>query len=790
MKARKIVLALLLVVLIVSSALLVVACNQTLRIDLTTASEWSNFDTGIYTISNDSAGKLVMSYDKTDTYQLVKRTMVEKKEDLDKVQTLVIKISADTEAEEPILTLKFEGGTETPEITFLISSTEKTYEWDVSDLGVSSQARLLLFADAGYTDVKGTITISEFYFTSEPVNEENKIVAYQEPAGNPPTTVEWSEITAEDPAVDAGWYDAGRGVYKPTKNSDGTFTVSAQKGKHERYRYEGLWTYIYGANDVMQGFKSFKLTVKGAKGTAFGVKPFDAIEEKGILDEDDVEQTIWVDITSYFGGDAERNFAKTTDATDAKGENKIGIFWQTGVLGVSGEFTIVSAEFSTEAAPIKHNVKEITATDTKADAGWYDHGDGAYTITPNSDGSYKVAYDKGSFGWAFLETYVKGAALKDMTSLTVKVKGESGLRLLVKPYDKKDCWIDLDGTEQTQTFDISGITGVDYSAKELPINVFLAPDTNDITGEFTIYSVEFGTDKPAEPDNPESGSYPADLLVNFNSGWTDADGGHWTIPEQPTDGYYALSHIAGNGWAAVTTTANIEGAAMNYVLWEVKGTAGTVGILSVEFADGVKAEAHFEGNPGDFGKFTGEWQTVAVALDKPRTGNVTVRIFGGFNDGDPAGEIQVRKAQFMYVADKVSADDLDVNGCWLNAVKDSTRNDIKYADGKTTVSYSAPGWDSILAWVDLGEGGYSKLTITFKGLAGHTGIFKFGKEIHFEGNGVEGDNGTFTGEEQTIEFDVSGLSGVVEFRIFLDMNANEANAQGGSVEITKAVFSK
>lgn len=790
MKARKIVLALLLVVLIVSSALLVVACNKNVRIDLTTASEWSNYDTGIYTISNDSAGKLVMSYDKTDTYQLVKRTMVEKKEDLDKVQTLVIKISADTEAEEPILTLKFEGGTETPEISFLISSTEKTYEWDVSDLGVSSQARLLLFADAGYTDVKGTITISEFYFTSEPVNEENKIVAYQEPAGNPPTTVEWSEITAEDPAVDAGWYDAGRGVYKPTKNSDGTFTVSAQKGKHERYRYEGLWTYIYGANDVMQGFKSFKLTVKGAKGTAFGVKPFDAIEEKDILDEDDVEQTIWVDITSYFGGDAERNFAKTTDATDAKGENKIGIFWQTGVLGVSGEFTIVSAEFSTEAAPITHNVKEITATDTKADAGWYDNGDGAYTITPNSDGSYKVAYDKGSFGWAFLATYVKGTALKDMTSLTVKVKGESGLRLLVKPYDKLDCWIDLDGTEQTQTFDISGITGVDYSAKELAINVFLAPDTNDITGEFTIYSIEFGTDKPVEPDKeaPDGQDivYGGDLNVLINS-WYGMENEHITFAKRG-DNWVAKFTGAQDEYGAAKATVKLGEQKANYLVLEVKGTKGAHAIFKFggfeyKFDDGTDYPgAHFA-DP-----FTGDWQTAVIKLDAPVTGDVEILLMAGFKSNTDAGEVEIRKAQLYYVAETVSAGDLDVNGCWLNAVKDSTRNDIKYADGKTTVSYSAPGWNSIMAWVDLGEGGYSKLTITFKGLAGHTGIFKFGEEIKFEGN--EGDRGTFTGEEQTIEFDVSELSGVVEFRIFLDMNPNDVNAQGGSVEITKAVFSK
>lgn len=88
-------------------------------------------------------------------------------------------------------------------------------------------------------------------------------------------------------------------------------------------------------------------------------------------------------------------------------------------------------------------------------------------------------------------------------------------------------------------------------------------------------------------------------------------------------------------------------------------------------------------------------------------------------------------------------------------------------------------------WVDLGEGGYDKLTFDFTALQGHTAIISFnGTE-----NKWENDN-KFTGEEEPLNIDVSEWKGLVFIRIFLDFDTNADNANGGTFVINNAVFTK
>ncbi len=445
--------------------------------------------------------------------------------------------------------------------------------------------------------------------------------------------------------------------------------------------------------------------------------------------------------------------------------------------------------------PEVHEWNEITA-DKAALSVWEDGGSGVYKLTKDGT-TLKVAVDKdaveGDDAWAAMVAYIHGDALKTMKSFKIVIKGTAGTSALVKPFDACETRVNFNGMQQEVIINVAAHAADaarDFSKKDFPtgdnkLAILALPNSNEGKTDIEIISAEFST---AEAPEPEAVSYPGDLLSGFNTGWKDGGDGHWTVGD--TEGVPTLTYNAGNSWSSVTTTALIEGAPLNYILWEVKGTKDTVGILSVEFSDGVKAEAHFEGNgaAGDHGKFTGEWQTVAVPLDKARSGDVTVRIFAGFNDGDPAGEIQVRRAQFMYVAAVAdTTKDFNANGLWLNAVKDSERNTIKYENGKTTITYNTASWDSVLAWIDLGEGGYDHITITIKGLKDHTAIIKVGTtEKKFEGN--PGDEGRFTGDEQTITIDVSGLTGIVEFRMFFDFNSLEG--ESGSVEITQALFSK
>ncbi len=806
MKAKKIALAVLLSVVMVLSAVLVVACNKDkeVRWDFIekNASLWRNGDRDIYKI-NTNDGKLVLEYTKTDTYQRVDGPFGAEEADKEAFKTFVLTASMTTTADWSTFNVKFGDGDNAREFNFELSSTEKTYEIDVSDYDLASKNGIILFADGGWTSVTGKVTISEMYLTDREINEENRATAYQLPAPNPlPETAAWNHITSDATTVNAGWYDDGRGIYKvDAKNADGSYTVHGERKNHQEYWYNALLAFVDSDPTTMSSFQSFKLTVKAPKGTVIAVKPFDFKEVQATVPENDQEFTIEVDVTGFTQAKATNEqgeptedwahtFAKTDKISEAQAQNTIRVIWQTGVGSAKGDFTIVSAEFSTEKAKPMYTAKEITEADGKVGTEWFSNDAGVYTPVANDDGSVSVKYDKGNFSWTYMMTYIKGDVLKDMKSLTVTVQGPKDVDFMVKLYNQKECAKPFTGEKQTEVFDISGLTGIDWTS-DLQVLFFVGAGNQQLKGEFTIYSIEFSKDEVKPEPQPEGGSYPNDLINSFNSGWKDADGNdHWTIPEPVKENnvdVYTLSYIAGNGWAAATTTAKIEGSPLNYVLWEVKGTANTVGILSVEI-DGVKTEAHFEANPGQLGKFTGEWQTVAIPLDKPRTGDATIRIYGGFNDGDPAGEIQVRKAQFMYVAGQAdTSKDFDANGLLVGAVKDGKRNDIKYENGKTTITYTVSSWDSILAWIDLGEGGYDHITITFKGLEGHTAIIKVGNtEKKFEGN--TGDEGLLTGEEQTITIDVSGLSGVVEFRIFLDMESVPGNA--GSFEITQALFCK
>lgn len=823
MKAKKTAIALLLSMVMVLSALLVlVACNKDdadIRWDFIekNANMWRNGDPGIYDIKEEG-GKLVLDYTstggKTDVYQYVSGAFGASAEDKAKFKTLVLTASMTTTAEWSTLLVKLGDGDNAREFNFELSSTEKTYEVDVSDFELATKNGILLFPDGGWRDVTGKVTISELYLTDRAINEENRATAYQLPAANPlPTDAAWNHITSEEKFVNAGWYDDGRGIYKSIeKQQDGSYKITAQRKTHQDYWYNALLAFVDSDATTMSAIQSFKLTVKAPKGTLIAVKPFDFYEVKATVpdDKDNQEFTIEVDVTGFTqakvkvkdeqGNDTEEEtwahtFAKPTGMDKLEAQNTVRVIWETGNGKANGTFTIVKAEFSTDKAKPMYTAKEITATDRKVGTEWFSNDFGVYTPSVNpTDNSVNVHYDKGGYEWTYMMTYVKGAALENMTTLTVKVKGPEGVAFMVKLYDKKECTGTFTGNEQTETFNITGITGVDWTA-DLQILVFIGGGTKELTGDFTIYSMEYGTGTVTPPTPPVSDSYPNDLLTSFNSGWTDADGNdHWTIPAPAqVDGrndVYSLSYIANNNWSAATTTAEIEGAPLNYILWEVKGTADTTGILSVEFSDQVKAEAHFEGNgaPGDHGKFTGEWQTVAIPLDKPRTGEVTVRIFAGLSNSCPAGEIKVSKAQFMYVAGKAdTTQDYDANGLWRNAPKDGKRCDIAYANDKTTVTYTAAGWDSILAWIDLGEGGYDTITISFKGLQGHSAIIKVGTtEKKYEGN--PGDEGLLTGQAQTVTIDVSGLTGIVEFRIFLDMNSLPGDT--GSFEITQALFHK
>lgn len=444
------------------------------------------------------------------------------------------------------------------------------------------------------------------------------------------------------------------------------------------------------------------------------------------------------------------------------------------------KYPIVSAE-ANPAAPVW---QEITANSATI-GGWVDgSGYGTYDVDED-DGVYTVNVDRkvGTGQWTAAISYIYGEAsvMATMQSFKIKVKGEQGQAILVKPFDSHETRIEFNGQEQEVIIDIVDTTEVgdnDYSQKDAPTNlnkvaIIALPGLGKGETSFDIISAEFSTQEA-----PDAGiKYGGEQNLNFNARWRDSGDGKWET-EVNNEGIWTLSYEGGHGWASATTKLKLGSEVMNYVVVEIKAPNNVPYLLKFGGKDAFEKTG------------TGEFVKIAMPIDAI-TGNVQVLVFADW-DGSEDGEIQIKSAMLYHVAGVAEDDkDLDINvaGAFGEAVKGSTRNVISYEDGKIIVSYTEPNWNSIITYVDLGEGGFDTFTLEFTGGNGHTAIISInGTEKKYEG--INDDEGTFTGEKQTITLDVSNLEGLIFIRIFLDMNPNDVNAEGGTFEISKAVFSR
>ena len=620
----------------------------------------------------------------------------------------------------------------------------------LSSLGQLGQDnRVNILALPGQAPATGEFTIISAEFSTQ-----------EAPA--PEVKEEVTEITATNGKVTSAWYSNNAGFY--TFNKEG----SAVKVSYTT----GAWQYFYAnvKGEAIATMKKLVVEIKGAEGTRLLIKPFDAKDAWVTLTDAEVD-TIEIDITDVLN-------------KDFTASQKILIFVEPekDASSVTGEMTLVNVEFSTEEVsnpipPVVEEVTEITIDNGKVTSAWYSNNEGFYTFEKEGN-SVKVSYETGA--WQYFYANVKGEAITSMKKLVVRISGAEGTRLLIKPFDAKDAWVTLTDAEvDTVEIDITDVLNKDFTVNQ-KILIFVEPekDASSVSGEMTLVSVEFSTEAVSQqPSGPQAIEYNGDQKLVINDHWYDKDGGKWTVAE--AEGIWTLSYGANHSWGPVATHLKLGDAVMNYVVAEFKAPAGIPYILKF----------------GDTNAFevtgTGEWQVTSIALTKNVTGNVEVLIFAGWDDTNE-NSIEF-KAPTLYnvsaVAEEGQALNINKEGALANAVKGSTRNNISFAENKTTISYSSPSWDSMIMWIDLGEGGFDKLNMEFKGLAGHTAILSLnGTEAKYEG--MPGDSGTLTGEAQTLSVDVSGLKGIIFIRIFLDMNPNDVNAEGGTFEITQAVFTR
>lgn len=429
----------------------------------------------------EADSKTTISYEKTGSeWQYLKHTVngLYEEGDLKLMKTVVMEgVYAECSNGNNAVTLKFEYLDNLPaqEVHFWMdTTTTKTYEWDVSELQLDKALRMLIFLDGESQQGKGKVEITKFHMTDVAISENaNKMQKPQVTID--PVVGTLNTITAENKKV-GNWYGAkdsrNRDVY--TIAASGTDTNVTKKINNGSTYWLPVSADVKGAE--LKKLKSFSIKVKG-DAVKFKVEGSDAfLVPKEITLNGTNEDTVTVAINNPTGLDANKTYT-------------VKLLFAFFSASAEPKFTIKSAEFGNE---VVEEINEITADNLKITKGWYDNDGGIYSIV-NENGAFKVDYKKtAGQEWTHMYSKVKGEALKTVKKIKFVVVGTAGRQLLIKPFDKFEKWVDLDGTEQTIEIDIAANVLADLVATN-SYKIVLMPEGGkvDVTGTFTIKSCEF-----------------------------------------------------------------------------------------------------------------------------------------------------------------------------------------------------------------------------------------------------------------------------------------------------------
>jgi hypothetical protein len=237
------------------------------------------------------------------------------------------------------------------------------------------------------------------------------------------------------------WVDNGDGVYTFEDVEDGV-KVTYDKGD---YSYPAMRVEL---DAPLKYYNAFTIVVKGEAGKSILVKPNDKFEHRIDFTGEEQTLTIMMNEDPY----------------------KVIIMAEGGTTNVSGNFTIISAEFS--------YIKETLDLNDN----WVDNDGEVYTITSSDDG-YVISYEDREAAWAFIYVEYEGFT-RDHTTLEVVVNGEAGKQLIIKPNDKGylEQTVDLTGEDQTVTFNMT--------EPFFKLIIFSDPINASTSGSYTIKSVE------------------------------------------------------------------------------------------------------------------------------------------------------------------------------------------------------------------------------------------------------------------------------------------------------------
>jgi hypothetical protein len=664
-KHMKAVLKPLLLVLFLGLILTVSACaddddDDPIVVDqINVLGEFADGGDGVYIADINSENALSFSFDKaTFAWAAIIKDVSE--DDFSDMKTLNIAIQGSGIA--VLIKLESADGTISRQVQINANQTVGEFAWDFEgdEAFLEVLGKVLIFAAPGQEATTGTVLISELEFVKTAA--EGNVI-----------TDGYSDFVVPDPNIYDGegdtfdvinFYDGGDGVYD-VEEVGGTYEVSydkttdAQHWSHIRADLQGPFSVFAQLVFVVSGEldQTALLKLEGTQGNKEVPVTFDG-----------TEQTIVMNLLEM-----------TESARDAL--NKVVIFGAPGNIG-TGTFTVHSVQFRTAL--------------TDVNMGWTD-GDGAYTVTEQSDGSVDVEYDKApGQEWNNMQLVIP-EAYQGYNKLQVVIQGTDGQNFIIKPND--DAALEQDITLQHDQPYVLDFTNDGFTN----IFLFAMPNVSGVTGTFTIVSVTVDYEAP---------TFDPTLIIDFNNDWQFNANYEFVYEGGVTEVAYAQS-----GWDHMYKQFDVaEVAGLNTMTVTITGMAGRKVLVKPNNAFATETWMEFtEGNLT---------QTLVFNLDG---GFSSLYLFGEGGEAGAIGTFVIEEAVLSYTH--------QISG-W-QSINGYTVTEL---DGVATFDYDKGGAPYAFSRVDfdaLEVAGLNTLTMTLTGTVGESVLIK------------PNDNGAL---EQTVDF--------------------------------------
>lgn len=568
---------------------------------------------------------------------------------------LVVEVSSTTNSS---ILLKAANGCESS-ITQLSSEHSVVYVNIQSVQNLDSLSEVIIFGNPGSTGA-GEFTIHNAYFANEVKGVEL-----------PTTNVYDKFYEAFD--VNHYWVDNNTGTYTVTE--EGTKTV-VQYVKGAGTAWATVKTTLEGVTDE---FSALKLVVKGVAGSQILVKP-----------NDDGSCQKWVEMTAE---------EQTIYAKIPNNMTVIHIFCEPGKeTGETGTLEILEAKL----------VRDVVVNDETS----VDLVNHLFTSEPNiyqienAANGVTINYTKPAGNWSTVKAFVAGEN-SEFKTLTLTFKGVAGTRILVKPNDAMEIWIDVTGEEQVEV--IKNLPSPFFS-----FIMFIAPNTtSEVSGSFVLKSAVLSKAEAPVDTTPVEGTY-ADKSNN----------GFYTITtsEGVTTVDYNVS-MAGWFFFELTLTTSVENVNKLYMTFT---STSDVNIL-VKVNDDNNLQSRFDVS------------SEAYTLEQAINGTLTrVLVFISPEVAGATGTMTIANVGYTVVEGPVTNEytggsTFDVNRNWFDGGDGVYTVNVAGTDTEVDFAKGAFEWASVKVLISGLNSEFNYLVINVAGTEGLELLVKsVGKTAHEE----------------------------------------------------------